>query len=253
MSTEATAAVTEGTPAPAATVTADQGVLPGAAPAPAPAPAPAAATVEPTKTDAGKPEPYEYEKTNNPNVDYALGIIGKAGFGLDHPASQAALNGDFSLLQHALVAAGVPGAPELVGMLEKAHAQEVEDDKATSLSIVKDLHEIFGGEEQWKAVREWAGSNAEPEEKATINTLLGDPKTHKIAAHYLSAMYNASGGEREAPANVAKADAVASAPAPGNTPLTRAQFSQEAAKLYKTHGDNYTNTPEYAALGRRLV
>lgn len=212
-------------------------------------PAPEAAKAEPGKADV-----TGFEPTGNVNADYALSQIAAAGIDGSHPAVVAALEGDFTLLKHALAVKGVAGGDYLVDMLVKAAADADAADAAINEKITTDVVAMAGSQEQWDTVMAWARENADPEEKEALNEMFGNVKTHKIAAGYLLSAYDRAGGTREAAKGVVSPDgstATGGRQAPGG-PLNRAQFSEEAAKLHRSMGDNYVNSPEYHALGQRL-
>lgn len=238
-------------PAPEAPV-----VAPAAEPivlAPAPAPEPAKGTVDPKTPAAVEDKPFVFETTGNAQVDYALDIIGKAGISNEHPAALAAFNGDFTLLKHALAAKGIPGGDHLVAMLEKAATDDAAKDAAIADQISQDVYEMAGSQEQWQAVQAWAAANADEGEKETLNALFSDTKTHKIAAAYVINQYNAAGNVKPEAAAVVSKDAGAARPAAATGgPLSRVEFAEEAAKLRQRFGNEYTNSPEYQVLGRRL-
>lgn len=245
MSTEATAAaatsemvpVAPGAPAPAAA-------------APAPAAPPAAPATPPAAEPASAPEEV-FEPSGNGNVDYALGVISKAGIGPNHPAAKAAMEGDFGMLRHALAAAGVQGSDHLIAMIEREAIAESEREAADAKSIGEAVVSVAGSPEHWEDVVSWARTNADADEVETINGLLASKGTAKIAAHYLVSMYDASLGDKEPLRSAVPAGAsVAQAQPQGK--LSRQEFAREADKLYRQYGDAYVNTPAYKALGQRL-
>ncbi|AEX65873.1 hypothetical protein BF7_00175 [Pseudomonas phage Bf7] len=230
----------------------------GAVAAPAAAPA-NASTPDPKQAAAPATEPaaaaIAYESTGNSNADYALGQIAAAGIGPDHPAALAALEGNFTLLKHALAAKGVPGSDHLVDMLTAAATEAADAEEAFNQQVTADVHALAGSKEQWDTVMEWGRANADEAEKEALNDLFGNPKTHKIAATYLLSMYDRAGGVREPAAGVINPDG-ASARAGARaveTPLNRVQFAAEAKALREKLGDAYVTSAEYQALGRRLV
>lgn len=226
----------------------------GAAPAAAPAPV----TPDPKQTPAPANEPAKvevaYESTGNTNADYALGQIAAAGIGPDHPAAKAAMEGNFTLLKHALAAAGVPGGDHLVDMLTNAAMDAADAEEEFNKQVTADVHALAGSKEHWDTVMQWGRENADETEKEALNAMFADPKTHKIAAGYLLSMYDRAGGEREPAAGVVNHDAAAARAGarPAQTPLSRAEFAQEAKKLRDKMGDQYTMSAEYQALGARL-
>lgn len=246
MSTENQAA------APAVEATQQAPVTPQQAPAPQPPVQAAPPAQEPAKAPAAEADqPYTYNATGNANVDYALGVIGNAGIGLEHPAVKLAMDGDFTQLRHVLASKGVAGSDALVEMIEREAKAEGEREAAEARQIGQDCVTMAGTPEHWENVVSWARQNAEPEEAEMINELLGKKGTHKIAATYLLTLYDRANGEREPQRSATSPDAGGRAAAPAG-PLNRVQFAAEAAKLRQRLGDAYTGSPEYAALGRRL-
>lgn len=229
----------------------------GAVAAPAAAPA-NASTTDPKENAAPAAEPAKpavsYESTGNSNADYALGQIAAAGIGPDHPAAKAAMEGNFTLLKHALAAANVPGGDHLVDMLFDAATSAADAEEAFNQQVTADVHALAGSKEHWDTVMEWGRANADEGEKEALNELFGNPKTHKIAAGYLLSMYDRAGGEREAAAPVVNADGAAARAGrqAAQTPLTRAEFAKEAKLLRDKMGDQYVMSAEYQALGARL-
>lgn len=247
MTTETTAPATEMVP-----------VAPGqpapAAQAPA-APAPAAPPVPPTPQTPAEPQAPEtavFETTGNVNVDYALGVIGKAGIGPEHPAVKAAMEGDFGMLKHALAAAGVHGSDHLIDMVQREAVAEAEREAADAKEIGASCVAVAGSPEHWEDVVVWARANADEGEVETINGLLANKATAKIAAHYLVSMYDGSLGDKEPLRSAVPQGAPAAAAQPQGK-LSRQEFASEAQKLHQRLGDAYTGSPEYAALYRRLA
>lgn len=230
---------------------------PVAVTAPEAKPAPAA---EPTATPAPTPaatqdgQEFTYEPTGYPNADYALGVIGKAGIGPEHPAVVAAYDGDFGQLQHLLASKQIAGADALLSMLKDASDQHAAKTKEEGERIANDVYELAGGKEQWEAVQQWAAQNADDEEKEILNDMFKDSRTHKIAATYLMSMYDKAQVPHEPAARVdGGRPPVAGVATAAATPLDRKGFADAARELYKKFGDSYTTTPEYQALAKRLA
>lgn len=247
MTTETTAApatemvpVAPGQPAPAAQAP--------AAPAPVAPPAPPAAPAP----QAPATEAATFEPSGNANVDYALGVIGKAGIGPEHPAVKAAMEGDFGMLRHALAAAGVQGSDHLIAMVEREAIAEADREAADAKVIGESVVAVAGSQEHWEDVVVWARANADEGEVEAINGLLANKATAKIAAHYLVSMYDASLGDKE-PLRSAVPQGAPAASAQPQGKLSRQEFAAEAHKLHQRLGDAYTGSPEYAALYRRLA
>lgn len=248
----------------AAPIAAPDAVQQPAAPAPttsigAQQPAPQAPVApqepsEPAPDPKGKAEPVEYEPTGDPGLDYALSFLGKAGYHDDHPAIQAASQGDFGLLKAELASKGIAGWEQALALAERAYETaraEAAKVQAAVQESVTAVAESLGVD--WEAAVEFARENATPEEIETINKMFSDPYTAKMAALWISHAYSSNPNTSVPPAREpVKPNAV---PADGNTSqgtLTRAEFAAEAGKLHKRFGDAYTTTPEYKALARRL-
>jgi hypothetical protein len=245
MTTEAVAAPAIETTAPAAVAAPAAPSVPAVTPDPKPAAVPGAKEA---------PVAVSYETTGNTNADYALAQIGNAGIGPDHPAALAALEGDFSLLKHALAAAGVPGGDHLIAMLEKAAVEASTADEAIAKQITDDVVGMAGSQEHWDTVMSWGRDNADPAEKEALNKLFADTATHKIAAGYLLSAYDRAGGPKEAAQGVVSPDAGVASQGTKSAggPLNRVQFAAEAKVLRDKMGDQYIQSAEYQALGRRL-
>ncbi|UGL61136.1 scaffolding protein [Pseudomonas phage Eisa9] len=232
---------------------------PAAAPAAA-APAAAPAGQQADKTEPGaeppKTEPAKatFGETGNQKVDYALGVIGGAGIGQDHPAVKAAVEtGDFSMLQHSLEAAGVPGAAGLVTMLQAEYQADFEAGEAAIGEIKSNVAAIAGGEEQWNEVATFIRDNGTEEELDTLRGMLGDPKMHKIAAHYMTNLYHSAGGTMTPQQQVEGQSYAPRAPQQSNQPITRQEFSKASDELYRKYGSEYESSKEYRALAARLA
>lgn len=229
------------------------GDLPGGEPAApvVPAKTEPAVPAEPAKAPEGKP----FEATGNQKVDYALEVIGKAGITNEHPAVAAAVEtGDFGMLQHALEAAGVPGAGGLVTMLKAEYDADFAKGEEVVKGIQADVAAIAGGEEQWNAVAGFIRDNGTDEELDVLREMLGNPKMHKIAATYMTNLYNSAGGEKPVQQDVQREE-YRGAPAPQRQPaepLSRQQFAAESDKLYRKYGSEYESSQEYRALAARL-
>lgn len=219
-----------------------------AEPAPAPAPTPEPAAV-PEKEPA--PEPIKYEETGDPTLDYVLGYIGEQGLDQDHPAVQAAYNGDFAQLEVELLKKGAPGADKILALAQRSYEQHQESHQASLAETGKALIEIAGGEDQWEEVVTWARDNAEPEEKEEINAMLEKGGfAAKMAAQFLVTSFrNTQGNEYEG--KPAASPSAAPAATVDKGPISRQQFAQEAEKLYRQFGQEYQSRPEYRALAQR--
>lgn len=206
-----------------------------------------------------QPEEIVYEETGDPKLDVALAFFGKAGLDADHPAIKAAVTGDFSLLAAYLESKGIAGWQSHLNLAKESHAKFTADKAAGEQAIVQAvtgaLEKAGYTNEQWGEVIQFVRENAEEGEIAAINQMLQNPFTAKIAVGYLTGLHAEATQKEVTPARQAiREDAGQRQGNPAqNTPLTRAQFAQEAEKLAKQYGGSaYMSTPEYRALRARV-
>lgn len=198
--------------------------------------------------------PVEYAETGNQKVDYALGIIGKAGLGMEHPAVAAAMGGDFSLLAHQLEAKGVAGAAGLVAMLEGEYKADLESEAKVVEGIKANVLAIAGTPEHWGEVSNFIKENGTEEELNELRSMLKNPLQAKIAASYMVNLYDNSGGTK-APASRVEAGASTALPVQsGVKPVTsRAEFSARVDELYRKYGNDFEQSTEYQQLAKQVL
>lgn len=223
--------------------------------------APAATTEKPAEKPADKKddgEVIQYEPTGDAKLDVALAFFGKAGLDAEHPAIVAAVDGDFGLLAAYLEEKGVQGWQAHLALAKESHEKFKGEREAGEAKIVEAvtgaLEKAGYTNEQWGEAIGWARENAEPEELAQLNDMLGKPFSAKIAVQYLTSLHREASGVEYAPAKGAiREDAGSRTSAAADTsPITRVQFAQEAEKLAKKYGGSaYMNSPEYKALVKR--
>lgn len=220
---------------------------PVAAPAPTVPVEPNVPQEPPTETV----EPVQYEETGDPALDYVLNFVGSLGISTEHPAMQAAINGEFDLLGIELAKSDAKGAANILALAQKSYDKYQSEAKAQDDALAEKLQTIAGGPEQWEEVATWARDNATPEERETLNDLFGKGgKFAEIAAAYLTSSYRGATGTQFE--GMPAASPAAAAPAPSNEQLSNIEFSREAQKLYRKYGNAYNTTPEYKALANRL-
>ena len=240
----------------------------GTQPAPVTQPVVQSTPAVTTEPDKGKPapdkveagEPITYEATGDAKLDVALSFFGRAGLDAEHPAIQAAVTGDFSLLAAYLEEKNIPGWQSHVKLAEEAHAKYAEQNAAAETAIVDAvsgaLEKAGYTNEQWGEAIGWARENADPHELAELNEMLSKPFSAKIAVGYLTGLHrDASGVEYTPQKGAVKEDAGVKSGrvAQETTKITRAEFAREAEKLSKAYGGGaYMNSPEYAALRKRV-
>lgn len=190
-------APTEPTTAP---TTGDQGQgnqTPAPAPAasPAPAPAPAEPAPLPVEAEVGDKGAITYTPTGDKGLDMALAYFGKHGYGPDHPAMAAAIDGDFSLLAAEAAEKGLKGSDAYIALGEKAYEKFKSEWDQRRAADKKAIHDVVGGEENWNTVSAWAKENAEPAELESINKMLSQGGFEaRIAASYMANAYNSATG-----------------------------------------------------------
>lgn len=194
----------------------------------------------------------EYEPTGDVGLDMALAFVGKAGIGGEHPAMQAALEGNFDMLRAVLGAKGIQGWEQYVALGEKSYANTQKANGEKAKAAQKAIHEAAGGPEQWAAIREWAAANATPEEKAAVNAQLNaGGVTAKMAAVYLAGLYAKAGNVNEDGAPVVRDGATRGTPSTNTGALDGKAYAREVAALHQKLGGNMEESKEYAALQRR--
>lgn len=217
----------------------------------------------PAKAPKGKedaPAEIQYEPTGDAKLDVALAFFGRAGLDADHPAIKAAVDGDFSLLAAALEEKGIAGWQSHLALAKESHEKFKADREASEGKIVEAvvgaLEKAGYTNEQWGEAIGWARENAEPEELAALNQMLGTPFGAKAAVAYLTGLHREASGVEYAPQKQAVKDEAGStsrSATADTTPLSRAEFAREAEKLAKKFGSNeYMTSPEYRALRARV-
>lgn len=235
---------------------------PEAAPAPA-APAAPVAPVSLSVPPAPAPTPdldtsvqFDYDPTGDAGLDYALGYIGRLGYGTDHPAVAACRDGNFGLLKAELAGLGpkAPGYAEVIALAEKAYADNVAKSGEKEAKLGQYCVQAAGSQENWSAVQSWASANADPAEKQQINAALAQGGLMAEAAvNMLVQLYSKSNTLSQEPANAVRSDASGGV-ATGGGALTAAQYGAAVAALSRANGGrDHTGTAEYAALQARRL
>lgn len=219
--------------------------------APAP-PAPAAPATPPAHAPApaeAAVEVVEYEATGNAGLDLGLKFIGRLGFGPEHPAVQAAGNGDFSKLEAELAKLGdkAAGWQDILAVSKSAYEQVSNERKAAHEKTMDKINAATGGE--WDKAKEWASAKAEPGEKDAINSALAAGGIQAVAmAQYITGLYRKSGEYTKTGAPAVKEGA-----APGSAvadALSPADYAKEVQRL-AAKGGVFQGSKEYAALQQR--
>lgn len=224
------------------------------------APAPAALTIgEPAAPAASPPAApvgaVQYEATGDPGLDMALDFVGSLGLGPNDPVMVAAGTGNFDLIKAKLAGMGdkAKGWERYVALAERAHTDGKAAADAKLAADQKVIFDAVGGEENWKAISQWAGQNAEPAEKEAVNAALKQGGlVAKVMAGWLASKFNANPATVKNPATVQAPNA--SPNSVGQGPLTSAQYSAEVEALRSRKGYGFESSPEYQSLqARRLA
>ena len=193
----------------------------------------------------------EYEKTGDAGLDVALSYIGERGFKPDHPAMQAAMKGDFTLIEAELAKLGekAKGHAAIVNLAKDSYSRKQAAGTAAATATAKAVHEAVGGAANWAAIQAWAAANADPDEKAQLNAAF---KTGGVAATaaatYLAGLFAKHG--KAAPKSAVKPEAGNTPPNGGNA-LSPREFSAESQALYAKLGARMEASREYADLRAR--
>jgi len=205
-----------------------------------------------------EPAPVDWGKTGDSGLDMALGYIGKRGFGQGHPAVQAAMQGNFSLLRAELAGMGdkAQGYEAYVALAEKAYTDTIKQHEANEAEAVKAVLEVVGSPEQWGAIHAWAKANADDKESEEINAMLGgSPRQAKAAAVYLRDLYERAHGTSVQPDRAVKPTAGGGGYSPGNGGpiMTAGEYSKAVNELHKKLGHRMEGSPEYEQLKQRRL
>lgn len=161
-----------------------------------PAPLPVSVAAEPAAPEA--PAAFEavaYEPTQDVGLDMTLKFLGDLGYGIENPAMQAAINGDFSLLEAELGAKGVKGYEAYIKLGQKAFNDVTAKTNERQAKDRAAVEGIAGGAENWQAMTTWAAANADEGEKAVLQAQLGKGGLEAaMAATWLATNYSRASG-----------------------------------------------------------
>lgn len=243
------ALVVQSAPAPQATPAVDAAAQAAAAKA-------GVAIEEKAPAEAEGPPVVEYQETGDPGLDLALSFVGNLGIDHTTPAMQAALKGDFTLIEAVLAGLGdkAKGYDKFIALAKKSYSEAQAADQATATAIQTAVFEVAGSAEQWKAIQEWAKKEADPKEKEAINRMLSaDPIQARAAAQLLVNEFQKRGFRNPASAT-SKSGASSSGDASQQGNLTRREALAETQKLVNRIGvtHNIHLRPEYQQIWNRV-
>lgn len=263
-----TTTMTGGTPA----GNVDKQTPAGTPPAPAPATAtpPAADPAQPTQAATVGPltlEPaapvtpdpstetkYDYDPTGSANLDYALQYVGDLGYGPAHPAILEAQKGNFALIRAELARKGVPGAEAVLSIAESSYKELQGKHQEQAQALTNFAHESAGGADNWAQVQQWARTNADPEEKAQINTALSQGGVlAKATIKFLVDTYSQQHTLNRSPKSAVQPGAAAAQVVTAG-PLSKGEYGRAVADLSaKYPGRDISGLPEYQSLQQRRL
>ena len=211
--------------------------------------------------DSGEPlieapegQTVQYNKTGDPGLDMALGFIGKLGIGPDHPAIAAARQGDFSFIKAELAGRGekAQGWEQYLSLAERAFENAQKSAQESTAKTKQIVEQAVGGADQWVAIQSWAKANAEPEERAQINSMLNQGGlAAQAAAKLLSELYNQAHNTVVEPAEASNPNR-GNRPAASNAALSPQEYQAEIKALIGRIGAHRVqDSPEYAQLQQR--
>ena len=204
--------------------------------------------------EAPEGQTVQYNKTGDPGLDMALGFIGKLGIGPDHPAIVAARQGDFSFIKAELAGRGekAQGWEQYLSLAERAFENAQKSAQESTAKTKQIVEQAVGGAEQWVAIQSWAKANAEPEERAQINSMLNQGGlAAQAAAKLLSELYNQAHNTVVEPAEASNPNR-GNRPAASNAALSPQEYQAEIKALIGRIGAHRVqDSPEYAQLQQR--
>lgn len=190
-----------------------------------------------------------YDPTGDAGLDFALSFIGSLGIEGTDPAMVAAANGDFSFIEAKLAAMGekAKGWEQHIALGKQAYGRQLDAFKAEQGKTLAAVHAVAGGEDQWKALVAWAGTQVSPEEKAALDAMFdAGPVSAAMAARMLMQAHAEAKGTTVKPANPAQS--ASGLPPAAPTALTQANYAKEVDALYQQIGSRMDTSPEYAAI-----
>lgn len=197
-----------------------------------------------------------FEKTGDIGLDLALEYFGKLGIGPDSAEFDQASQGNFQYLEAKLAAMGdkAKGWEQYVALGKEAHTRAEAKSKEEFAKLEKTVHEAVGGEDTWKALKQFATTTMKPEQLTELKAALNTGGLVAVAtAQYLHRAALASQGTTVPGAAAVIADANPSAQLANLQPLTREAWRAEYKAGVAKHGINgFAKTPEYAALQQRF-
>ena len=143
-----------------------------------------------------KPQPSHFQKTDNPSINAALGIISRAGIDPSNKVVQAALEGDTSSLVHVMRYLNVEDGEVAVQLLEQVHKARQDQLSQEQAKAVEAIYQSVGGKEQWDIMQEFAKVTYSPEDlKELIDDLDTGGRVAQLRVKELHKAFKAAGGK----------------------------------------------------------
>lgn len=191
-----------------------------------PTPAPSAHEALPDYGDPGL----------NVAADYFVNTL---GLSVDSPEIVEAAKGNYSYLEAKIAQLGdkAKGADRFITLAKEAQSRVGDQQKAAREAAVKTVYETVGGEENWKAVQNFARSNLQGDQLAEANAALEQGgMAAKAMATYLMSLAAAHPQTTIQGKTAAEPAATATQPILAGGPLTREQYRAEYKKLVEQYG-----------------
>ena len=137
-----------------------------------------------------------YQKTDNPSINAALGIISRAGIDTKNPVVQQALNGDTASLVHVMRYLNVEDGEVAVQLLEQVHKARQDQLSQEQAKAVEVIYQSVGGKDQWDVMQEFAKATYSPEDlKELITDLDAGGRVAQLRVKELHKAFKAAGGK----------------------------------------------------------
>lgn len=137
-----------------------------------------------------------FQKTDNPSINAALGIISRAGIDPSNSVVQAALNGDTSSLVHVMRYLNVEDGEVAVQLLEQVHKARQDQLSQEQAKAVEVIYQSVGGKDQWDVMQEFAKATYSPEDlKELIADLDAGGRVAQLRVKELHKAFKAAGGK----------------------------------------------------------
>lgn len=150
----------------------------------------------PQEQPKAKAQPAHFQKTDNPSINAALGIISRAGIDPTNKVVQAALEGDTSSLVHVMRYLNVEDGEVAVQLLEQVHKARQDQLSQEQAKAVEAIYQSVGGKEQWGTMQEFAKATYSPEDlKELIDDLDAGGRVAQLRVKELHKAFKAAGGK----------------------------------------------------------